>query len=139
MSLAKILEKDVDDKYFLTEDELKKWKHMKGSKSEERTTAEGFKYKFSEGAIPFPDPLDRPARTILTSESSSNRSTHVIKDPQNGQLRLLTPTECERLNGFPDNWTKTGMPERFRYFCMGNALVVGLIELMGKRIADLNR
>ena len=39
--------------------------------------------------------------------------------------------ETERINGFPDNWTDTGMPEKFRYFCMGNALVVGLVEKMG--------
>jgi DNA (cytosine-5)-methyltransferase 1 len=139
MNLSEILEKDVDKKYFLTGDTLEKWKYMKGAKAEERTTLEGYKYKFTEGAIPFPDPLDRPARTMLTSESSKNRSTHVIEDPQNRGLRLLTPIECERLDGFPDDWTKTGMPEKFRYFCMGNALVVGLIERMGKRIADLNR
>jgi DNA (cytosine-5)-methyltransferase 1 len=53
------------------------------------------------------------------------------------KLRLLTPVECERLDGFPDNWTNTGMPEKFRYFCMGNALVVGLIEIIGKKIAEL--
>ena len=44
--------------------------------------------------------------------------------------------ECERIDGFPDNWTE-GMTDRMRYFCMGNALVVGLIELMGERIKDL--
>lgn len=68
---------------------------------------------------------------MLTSESSLNRSTHVIRDPETGHLRLLTPVEAERIQGFDDNWTKTGMPERFRYFCMGNALVVGLITRMG--------
>ena len=68
---------------------------------------------------------------MLTSESSLNRSTHVIEDPQTQQLRLLTPMEAERIQGFDDNWTNTGMPEKFRYFCMGNALVVGLITRMG--------
>ena len=57
------------------------------------------------------------------------------KPPQH--LRLLTPTECERLNGFKDGWTDTGMPEKFRYFVMGNALVVPLIERMGSRILKL--
>jgi len=45
--------------------------------------------------------------------------------------------ECERLDGFPDNWTNTGMPEKFRYFCMGNALVVGVIEMMGKKLIEM--
>ena len=68
---------------------------------------------------------------MLTSESSLNRSTHVIADPVTGRLRLLTPVEAERLQGFDDEWTNTGMPEKFRYFCMGNALVVLMIERMG--------
>ena len=58
-------------------------------------------------------------------------------DPETGRLRLLTPVECERLDGFPDNWTNTGMPQKFRYFCMGNALVVGLIEIMGRRLQSI--
>lgn len=49
---------------------------------------------------------------------------------------MLTPIECERLNGFPDDWT-VGMPERLRYFTMGNALVVPLVKTMGKRISAL--
>lgn len=69
---------------------------------------------------------------MLTSESSLNRSTHVIEDPQTKNLRLLTPVETERLQGFEDDWTNTGMPEKFRYFCMGNALVVPMITRMGK-------
>ncbi len=68
---------------------------------------------------------------MLTSESSLNCSTHVIADPVTGRLRLLTPVEAERLQGFDDEWTNTGMPEKFRYFCMGNALVVPMIERMG--------
>ena len=53
------------------------------------------------------------------------------------ELRFLTPVECERLNGFPDGWTDTGMPEKFRYFCMGNALVVPLITRMGKQLIKI--
>lgn len=69
-----------------------------------------------------------------TSEASVNRSTHVVKDPQTNRLRVLTPVECERLNGFDDEWTNKGMTQKFRYFCMGNTLVVGLIERMGRKL-----
>ena len=48
-----------------------------------------------------------------------------------GRLRVLTPIECERLNGFPADWTDTEMPERMRYFCMGNALVIPLVKRIG--------
>ena len=84
----------------------------------------------------FPDRSDLPARTMLTSEGSVSCSTHVVADPRTQRLRTLTPIECERLNGFPDDWT-AGMPERLRYFTMGNALVVPLVKAMGKRISAL--
>jgi DNA (cytosine-5)-methyltransferase 1 len=135
--LGQVLQSNVEEKYFLGED-LAKWEYLKGSKDEPRKTKEGFEYMFREGAIAFPDLLDRPARTMLTSESSKNRSTHVVADPQkDGRLRVLTPVECERLNGFDDDWTNTGMPEKFRYFCMGNALVVGLVTKMGNTLNEI--
>ena len=74
---------------------------------------------------------------MLTSESSVNRSSHVVEDPATKRLRIITPVEAERINGFDDNWTNTGMPEKFRYFCMGNALVVGLVAEMGKIIEKI--
>ncbi len=135
--LSDVLESDVDEKYYLN-GELDDWEYMKGAKRIERTHRDGHKYVFAEGAIAFPDPINRPSRTMLTSEFSKNRSTHIIKDPETNRLRRLTPVECERLNGFSDNWTNTGMSERFRYFCMGNALVVGLVEIMGKRIIEID-
>jgi DNA (cytosine-5)-methyltransferase 1 len=128
---------DVDDESFYIRDvDLPKWQYMKGSKKEIRKTREGFEYHYTEGAIPYPDNLDVPSRTMLTSESSKNRSTHVVEDPKSGRLRILTPVECELLNGFPKDWTNTGMPQKFRYFCMGNALVVGVISILGKRIIE---
>ena len=71
---------------------------------------------------------------MLTSEGGVNRCSHVVSDKYG--LRFLSPVECERLNGFPDNWTDT-MPKRMRYFTMGNALVVPLIERIGKEIETL--
>lgn len=143
-TLGEILEKNVDEEYFLNNEEVLKngktvleyFTYLKGPKRIERESKEGHKYLFSEGGIAFPDKLDAPGRTMLTSEATRNRSTHVVLDPENGRLRLLTPIECERLNGFPDNWTNT-MPNRNRYFCMGNALVVGLIEKMGQKVQEI--
>ena len=104
---------------------------MKGAKKKERTTADGHKYIFSEGAIPFLDYHNKPGRTMLTSEGTKNRSTHIVADPGTGTIRILTPVECERLQGFDDNWTE-GMPDRMRRFCMGNALVVPMVTRMGR-------
>lgn len=135
--LRDIRQKNIlDNKYFLN-GSLEKWEYLKGSKRIERTKPNGEKYFYSEGSMCFPDKLDFPARTMLTSEGTTNRSTHVIEDNVKGSLRILTPIECERLNGFPDNWTNTGMPERFRYFTMGNALVVPIVTRIGNKILKI--
>ena len=132
IALGKILQKNVDDKFYITNEKMPKWTYLKGAKKIPRKSADGHEYTFSEGPIAFPDPWDRPGRTMLTSESTLNRSTHVVSDPGTGRLRLLTPVEAERLQGFDDEWTNTGMPDRMRYFCMGNALVVPMITRMGR-------
>ncbi|WP_077310518.1 DNA (cytosine-5-)-methyltransferase [Terribacillus halophilus] len=138
ITLAEILESGVDEKYYLSETAIEKFTYLKGPKKIERTSATGHKYVFSEGGMAFPESLDKPGRTMLTSEGTVNRSTHVVEDPETRKLRFLTPVECERLNGFPDNWTNS-MTDRMRYFCMGNALVVGLIERMGGRVIEIEK
>ena len=138
--LKEIAQSDPDESYYIKQEDMAAWMYMKGAKKIERTASNGHKYIFSEGPIAFPDPLDRPSRTMLTSESTKNRSTHVIADPGTGRLRLITEIEAERLQGFDDDWTKdcltdgqvVEMPKRMRYFCMGNALVVPMITRMGK-------
>lgn len=134
--LGDILVEDADEKYYLQD--LSKWKYLKGAKRVERTRkSDGGKYWYSEGGIPFPDILTSPGRTMLTSEGTVNRSTHIIQDPVNDRYRKITPVECERMNGFDDGWTATGMPDSARYFTMGNALVVPLITKMGKTILEI--
>ena len=131
--LGKILQHNVDSSYFITDEaRMAKWVYLKGAKKIPRKSANGHEYIFSEGPVAFPDPWDRPGRTMLTSESTLNRSTHVVADLDTGKLRTLTPVEAERLQGFDDEWTNSGMPQRMRFFCMGNALVVPMITRMGK-------
>lgn len=127
----------VDEHYFLKEEDMKKWMYAKGAKKELRVTKDGRRYYFTEGSVKFPEDLNLPSRTILTSESQVGRTSHVVKDLLTGRLRTLTPVECERLNGFPDGWTDTGMPEKMRYFCMGNALVVPLIVRIAKTLENV--
>ncbi|TSI09743.1 DNA (cytosine-5-)-methyltransferase [Lysinibacillus sp. BW-2-10] len=126
----------VDEKYYLSEAAVEKFAYLRGSKKIERTSASGHKYIFSEGGMSPTDELDGPGRTMLTSEGTVNRSTHIVE--VNGRKRFLTPLECERLNSFDDNWT-AGMPDRMRYFCMGNALVVSLVTKMGQTIMEIDK
>ena len=140
-TLGDIMEKgEVNEKYFLTDEKLERMEYLKGGKKIERTKPNGEKYFFREGSIAFPDYQDKPARTMLTSESSINRSTHIIKDVQTGRLRTLTPVEAERIQMFPDDWTNVNAPsmtERRRYFMMGNALVVGIVKKLGEYISRI--
>lgn len=138
-TLGQIAESNVDEHFYLNDGEKAKFEYLRGSKKIPRKDANGFEYMYSEGAMSPFDDLSLPGRTMLTSEGSINRSTHIVKDPSTGRLRLLTPVECERLNQFPDNWTNSGMPEKRRYFMMGNALVCGIVRKMGieiERIID---
>lgn len=136
MVLRDIMDHDVDERYYLGED-LSKWEYLKGSKKIERTARNGHVYMYSEGAISFPDSVDKPSRTMLTSEGTRNRSTHVVEDLDTGRLRLLTPNEANKIQGFPEHWTDTGMEDRIQYFCMGNALVTNCVEEMGKVLGKI--
>ena len=135
ITLGDIVEKDgVDEHYFLSDSQRKKYEYLRGSKKIPRVDKNGHEYVYAEGSMSPYDDLSLPARTMLTSEGTTNRSTHIIIDPKEGKMRILTPVECERINQFPDNWTNSGMPEKRRYFMMGNALVCGIIKKIGKQL-----
>jgi DNA (cytosine-5)-methyltransferase 1 len=51
-------------------------------------------------------------------------------------VRRLTPLECERLQGFPDNWTE-GHSDSHRYRMLGNAVAVPVVERIMRRIASI--
>jgi DNA (cytosine-5)-methyltransferase 1 len=132
---------DVPEEYWVSSAKLKDWKHLKGAKSIEREhKGSGVKYQYAEGKMAFPDLLSNPSRTILTGEGGTtpSRFKHIIQT-KNG-WRRLTPVELERLNGFPDDWTRTGkngksVSDGRRAFFMGNALVIGLVTRVGLVIA----
>ena len=122
--------KQMDGSVYSIKTEMDKWKYLKGRKKELKINkSQGYQYKYAEGAMVFPDSLDRPSRTIITGEGgkSPSRFKHVIK--QDNKLRRLTPFELEKLNMFPDNHTKLDeIQDTKRAFFMGNALVIGIVE-----------
>ncbi len=121
-------ESEVPEEFFIPDDQLQKWQYLKGSKTLMRKNAQGYEYRYSEGGMAFPDPLDRPSRTIITGEGGQgpSRFKHVVLTPS-GRYRRLTPLELERLNMFPDHHTE-GASDLRRAFLMGNALVTGVVE-----------
>lgn len=147
ITLGEILQNDseVDQSFYLTKEQIKKFEYLRGSKKIERTSADGHKYFYSEGGMSPYDSLDLPGRTMLTSEGTVNRSTHIVK--QNNKLRFLTPIETERLQDFPDDWTKYKKTEegnieqvsnRKRMFFMGNALVTGIVKRIGIELKKID-
>lgn len=168
ITLGDIMEDgDVDSSFFIPEERLyytypdinhsdetkgklpaeqrQTWQYLKGAKKINRKAATGHEYVFSEGPISMIDEYDKPARTMLTSEGSFSRTTHIVRDKQTGKIRLLTPVEMERIQGFPSHWTKeclvdnekVEMPVNKRRFMMGNALVVNLVNQMEEQLSDI--
>ncbi len=136
ITLGSVLEPNADSRYYIPAAMVPRWEYLKGAKKIPRVAKTGFEYFFSEGAMAFPDALDKPSRTLVTSEGKVDRTTHVIKVPVTGELRKLTPVELERLQGFDDNWTAC-MSEHMRRFCMGNALVVPIVTRMGAVLDEI--
>ena len=126
----------VPENFYISEEELPKWRYEKGAKKINRVSKEGFQYVFSEGGMAFPDYLDKPSRTMITGEGGSapSRFKHVVQTPS-GRYRRLVPIELERLNMFPDNHTyHPDVTDGRRAFLMGNALVCGIVEQIGKSL-----
>lgn len=126
----------VPEEFFISAEELPKWQYEKGAKKINRVSKEGFEYVFSEGGMAFPDYLDKPSRTMITGEGGTapSRFKHVVQTPS-GRYRRLIPIELERLNMFPDNHTyHPEVSDGRRAFLMGNALVCGVVQEIGRSL-----
>ena len=139
MALGDVLAPDseVPERFFVSPESLERWEYLKGAKKEPRTAKNGHEYVYSEGSVAFPDPIDRPSRTILTSEGGSgpSRMKTVVRG-DSGRLRRLVPDELDALQCFPKGWTE-GLSDNQRAFCMGNALVTEIPHRIGRVIAEL--
>lgn len=129
-----VKEKYVPPEFFINDKDIKKWLYLKNAKKEPRKSKDGHTFFYTEGSMIFPDSINKPSRTIVTGEGgpTPSRFKHVIKT-SSGKLRRLTPIELERLCMFPDNHT-LGQTDSRRAFFMGNALVVGVIDKLGKSL-----
>lgn len=136
---------EIDDNFYLTEKQVEKFEYLRGPKKIDRVSANGHKYTYSEGGMSPTDDLDLPGRTMLTSEGTVNRSTHIVE--VNDRYRFITPIEAERLQDFPDNWTKlkklddgsiVEVTDSMRFFFMGNALVTGIVKRIGIELEKID-
>lgn len=144
IALGSILQENVPEKYIVTdESKIARFAYLRGAKQIQRTTPSGYIYIYREGSLSPYEDLSLPSRTMLTSEGTVNRSTHWLKI--GSTYRTLTPIEAERLQAFPDNWTKYKLvdgqikevSDRMRMFFMGNALVTTIIKRIGLGIKEI--
>ena len=75
---------------------------------------------------------DFPKESVAPA-MTSRRAKDLIKYTEG--IRRLTPVECERLQGFPDDWT-AGQSDSQRYKQMGNAVAVPVVEWIIQNICD---
>lgn len=137
----RVPDSEVPEQFFIDEADLSKWEYQRSAKKKERTTTEGFTYNYTEGVMAWPDPLDSPARTILTGEGGkgASRMKHAIY-AENGNIRRLVPDELGQIQMLPKGWTVDegdgeNMTDGHRAFCMRNALVVGIPHAIGVELS----
>lgn len=90
---------------------------------------------------------------IVMAPSSSRRPAQQLPTNSDGlsfaltrggaarmRIRKLTPTECERLQGFPDGWTdiREATPDTLRYQALGNSMAVPVIRWLGERMQEVD-
>ncbi len=74
--------------------------------------------------------------TLYGFEHGTHKHFNEILPKKLGLIRRLTPIECERLQGFPDNWTE-GVSDTQRYKQLGNAVTTNVIEAITRNIFKL--
>ena len=84
-------------------------------------------------AVAYDEFNDSISDTHHTLRSGTKQSTGVVTQ---STVRRLTPVECERLQGFPDDWT-AGQSDSSRYKQMGNAVAVPVVEWVIGNICDI--
>ncbi len=80
---------------------------------------------------------DEVMQTVISRWGTGGGNVPLIQKDTDLNVRRLTPTECERLQGFPDDWT-VSQSDTQRFKQMGNAVTVNVIEWIGKRLMEAN-
>lgn len=118
--MADILEKNVDDKYTLSD---KLWTYLQNYAAKHRAAGNGFGYGIA--------PLEGVSRTLSARYYKDGSEVLIEQDGKNP--RKLTPRECARLQGFPDSFViPVSDTQAYRQF--GNSVVVPLMAAIAKLV-----
>ena len=117
-----ILEKEVENKYTLSD---KLWTYLQNYAAKHRAAGNGFGYGIA--------PLDGVSRTISARYYKDGSEILIAQEGKNP--RRLTPRECARLQGFPDNF-KIPVSDTQAYKQFGNSVVVPLMENVARLMIE---
>lgn len=71
--------------------------------------------------------------TVISRYGTGGGNVPMVQKQDSITVRRLTPKECERLQGFPDDWTQ-GQADSNRYKQMGNAVAVPVVQWIINRV-----
>ena len=126
LALKDVVEKNVDDKYFLNKDSLNKF--IQNTKLNDNLTKDGINKVFDlPKAIHNDNERQRRVYSLKSKSPTILARADTTKIFINNKVRKLTPLECERLQGIPDNYTSLASDTQ-RYKMIGNAFTVSVIE-----------
>lgn len=117
-----ILDSNVDDKYTLSD---KLWDYLQGYAEKHKAAGNGFGYGIAD-----PDGISRTLSARYYKDGSEILIAQEGKNP-----RRLTPRECARLQGFPENF-KIPVSDTQAYRQFGNSVVVPLMSNVAKLVCD---
>lgn len=132
LSLRDAIEEDANEEFLLDKNQFDRASYLKGAKKIQREK-NGFKYNYSEGAMAFPNDLDKKANCLLAAGQPISRSSTYIETKKG--VRKITPTEAEKLQTVPKNYTNVqGVSDSKRYSLLGNGWTVDVIAHILKNL-----
>lgn len=122
--IAEILEKKPDEKYTLSD---KLWNYLQQYAVKHKEKGNGFGFGLAD--------VNSISRTL--SARYYKDGSEILIPQQNKNPRRLTPRECARLMGYPDNFIIGGVSDNQAYRQFGNSVVVPLIESVAKQVVSV--
>ncbi|ELR71722.1 C-5 cytosine-specific DNA methylase [Fulvivirga imtechensis AK7] len=119
------------------------WQPLKTQRTERAKAIRRENQKLGRDHAPFSEKEYVPREEDMTGAiASSSQMDNLLASKTKPLIRRLTPKECERLQGFPDDWTRFGsfngetqeISDTQRYKMAGNAVSVPVVEAVGKRL-----
>ena len=99
-------------------------------------TKKGYDMLYEGDSLNYSVPNSKTRRGRVGKGVAQTLDTKCEQAVYTDHIRRLTPIECERLQGFPDNWTQ-GVSDSQRYKMLGNAVTVDVVQEIGRKLINV--